>query len=450
MLAVTLALSVVDAGPSLAAARLSLSPTNPVAREYIKLAGRFGTSVQRPVRLEYWNGSRWALVDSKSTTSAGAFSFRTRAVAPSRKFRAHAPRFTKNGRTYADLKSDPRTVRTVTPTARLKLVPAKVGQSKAGTKNLTPGTARFTPVRRGRGVVVQHYANGRWNDVRSGAQNRRGTFAFNLKASSGQTYRAVTVAKNGAPAKESAKVAARYLSLGFKDNFNSFDTSKWEVRQPGWRNIDGGRPCSESSHRSVSVNADGKLVLRTRRIAPDNPDYDSNADCPYGQYYNGHIGTAGKFDFKRGIMAARIKMQPQRGHHGGFWSQPSGADGAEIDTVEYYGDNYPKAIVQHGAYKGDAHPKIQKNRDYLLRAGEEWSSGYHVFSVQWTRTQYIFRIDGHETYRTNEALSQANQYLILSLLASQWELKSAYKAGQLPSSKAWAPMYVDWVRVWNE
>ena len=55
----------------------------------------------------------------------------------------------------------------------------------------------------------------------------------------------------------------------------------------------------------------------------------------------------------------------------------------------------------------------------------------------------IFRIDGKETWRTSARVSKAQQYLILSLLASDYEaLEMTDK--QLPQH-----MYVDWVRVWE-
>jgi hypothetical protein len=64
----------------------------------------------------------------------------------------------------------------------------------------------------------------------------------------------------------------------------------------------------------------------------------------------------------------------------------------------------------------------------------------HVYSVEWSPDGYVFRVDGHETYRTSQGLSQTPQFLILSLLTSDWEL---------PRLKPpYGQMDVDWVRVW--
>lgn len=458
LLAVAIALPVVDAAPSQAATRLKVSPTNPVPREYINISGRFETSVRRPVYLQYWTGSRWASMAKKSTTSTGRFGFSTRAQAPARKFRAMAPRYGRYGATTTAA----RTVKTVRPTAQMSFIPVPIAQAKSDTSrtNLTPFSTRFTPARQGRKVVLQHYSAGSWRTVASSVQARNGTSSFKISPRLGGNHRALTVAAKGAAAVKSSARTVRHLPLDFNDNFGSWDTTKWDIRMEGSRE-GGGRECSISSAKSVSV-ADGTLRLQTKRMSPssgkeddpltlvdesDNPDWESGIDCPYGQFYNGHIGARGQHkDIKYGFMAARIKLQPQRGHHGGFWSQPTNGSvsGAEIDTLEYYGDSYPGAPIQHSIYQANAvKAKVLKDRRYLLGSGQTWSNSYHVFSVEWTPTRYIFRIDGVETFRTTRGVSSTDQYPILSLLTSGWELPN------LPRSGTLHPMYVDWVRTWQ-
>ena len=66
-----------------------------------------------------------------------------------------------------------------------------------------------------------------------------------------------------------------------------------------------------------------------------------------------------------------------------------------------------------------------------------------MFSVEWTPNAYVFRIDGKETRRITDrnAISQRPEYLILSLLSSDYELQ--HHRGALPEH-----MYVDWVKYW--
>ena len=465
-LAVALALPLPGTTASHAATSLSVAPSNPVPRERIVLSGRFGSNVQRPVRLQYWTGSRWAVLDRSSTTSEGRFRFATRAVAPSRRFRVRAPRVTRRvdgrRRTFTAVTTESRRVRTVQPRARLSFVPAPVGQSKAGETMLTPGSARFTPVRRGRPVVLQRRSGGAWRAVVRSVQNRRGSFAFNVPARKNNgdlyRYRAVTRRANGAPAVKSRPERAVHFQRRFNDGFKgrSLNLRKWRYRQLGARNFDGDRKCSESSRKAVSV-AKGKLRFRVRPIPRAQLSRSElRLNCPHGQFYNAHLGTDNKFSFRYGVMAARVKFHRQEGQHGGMWSQPSdprydpgnpAVSGAEIDAVEYFGDGFANGAVHNSIYwvgRDGATNKVGGYQDlrHLLGAGKTWSNSYHVYSVQWTPRKYIFRVDGRETFRTSRGLSKTRQYLILSLLTSGWELP------KLDKSKL-NPMKVDWVRVWR-
>ena len=79
----------------------------------------------------------------------------------------------------------------------------------------------------------------------------------------------------------------------------------------------------------------------------------------------------------------------------------------------------------------------------ILPKGVLPSDDFHVYSVEWSPKGYIFRMDGKETYRIAEGVSQVKQYLILSLFSGAWEA-SRLDRKQLPNS-----MDVDWVRVWQ-
>jgi hypothetical protein len=55
----------------------------------------------------------------------------------------------------------------------------------------------------------------------------------------------------------------------------------------------------------------------------------------------------------------------------------------------------------------------------------------------------IFRIDGKETTRLRGNISDVRQFLILSLIAADYEIPKIEER-RLPQH-----MYVDWVRVWE-
>ena len=82
----------------------------------------------------------------------------------------------------------------------------------------------------------------------------------------------------------------------------------------------------------------------------------------------------------------------------------------------------------------------------LMRDGKaELYEEYHVYSVEWTSSQYIFRLDGREFLRVKKDVSKAPEYLILSMLTSDWEMPALYKPGNTLNDTA----KVDWVRVWD-
>ena len=74
--------------------------------------------------------------------------------------------------------------------------------------------------------------------------------------------------------------------------------------------------------------------------------------------------------------------------------------------------------------------------------GDDWAEKFHVFSVEWTPKEYVFRIDGKVTQRLKGETSGRPEFLILSLLSSDYELPRFN--GELPET-----MEVDWARVWE-
>jgi hypothetical protein len=67
-----------------------------------------------------------------------------------------------------------------------------------------------------------------------------------------------------------------------------------------------------------------------------------------------------------------------------------------------------------------------------------------VFSVEWTATEYVFRIDGHEVWRTSEGVSHDPEFLILSMLSSDFELPTLGSRQALAQTAS-----VDWVKFWQ-
>ncbi len=162
----------------------------------------------------------------------------------------------------------------------------------------------------------------------------------------------------------------------------------------------------------------------------------------YNWRLNGHISTQDQHAFRYGFAAARIKFQLRRGQHGAFWMQPQTSvkapgnprlTGAEIDVTEWFGNGHPSGGLTNYAYYPGSDGEtvkvgswIKDPARFLSNPADGWGKQFHVFSVEWTPHRYIFRIDGRETFRTTEGVSGQPEYLILSLLSSDYELRSPY------------------------
>jgi beta-glucanase (GH16 family) len=180
----------------------------------------------------------------------------------------------------------------------------------------------------------------------------------------------------------------------------------------------------------------------------------------------GMIGTQGLFQQTYGYFEARIKFQAMQGHHGSFWLQSQtygkvlddpGKSGAEIDIIEYFGSGrkdrgaavniywnpYKPKPLRAGPEKIDLEPMLGKV-DPTAKTPKELSDDFHVYSLLWTKKEYAFFIDGKEVGRTSDGLSHQPQYLVLSLLCSDWE-RNRLDDTKLPES-----MSVDYVRVYTE
>lgn len=322
------------------------------------------------------------------------------------------------------------------------------------------GEARFRPIQEGRVVVVQRRLPGsRWQSVVRKRQDARGRVRFVRDAAHGRTpyaYRVVAQRTRTLPRAISNGRSSAWWKPRFHDRFHgtALDMSRWSYRKVGF--LGGTRTHAESSPDAVHVR-NGYLELQVR----DNPARPTPGLTRASQkyYLNGHISTADKFSFTYGYAAARIKFARGRGQHGAFWMQPqsrlkefgdAAQTGTEVDVVEFFGQGFPDGGLAHFVYDQPRPGPPRKHGMLQPRAltaltgpGDTFWSRYHVFSVHWTPTQYVFRVDGVETWRLKGFVSRRPEYLLLSLLSSDWELPRLRRE-TMPTS-----MKVDWVRVWQ-
>lgn len=325
-------------------------------------------------------------------------------------------------------------------------------------------TAVFRPIRAGRTVWLQRLSGRRWVNVKSGREDGRGEVAFSAPYRlNGHIvrYRAFASPYRLLPRVNSTSALTNRWGLAdfneqFSGTFSGNDLPRnWTHREQAYGAVSN-RTCSASVPTATKV-LNGAARLSVIRSGGPQPLVRPNCRLASGTFdwrINGHIGTQGKYAFRYGYAAARIKFQRNAGQHASFWlvpattEGPSGAklNGAEIDTIEWFGDrtndngelsNFVHVRQSDGTYK-----KLGGLITQPRRFGADWYSKYHVFSVEWTPYAYVFRIDGRETRRLLTGVSGQPEFIVLSLLSSDWELPFAKRA--LTQS-----MFVDWVRVWD-
>jgi hypothetical protein len=344
---------------------------------------------------------------------------------------------------------------------------AQPGPDPASSDEATGAVAATVePADEGRQAVLEVSTGGSWEEQATAEQDAHGRVEFLLPAdglSAGTSYRVSSPGGDGLDAATSATLAGdAWGEATFGDEFDGKELSAdWGNRGEAY-NPDGLRACSLASGDAVEVS--GGTVGLSVLIDPARTDEKCTAKNAKGEVIgtfdyrlNGHIMTNGHF-FRFGVLAARIKFQELQGQHASLWMQPaisesstdSRTGGAEIDVIEWFGDGVKNGGLASFIYMlTENGPKkvggwIEDPDQYLASQDDSWFDDYHVFSVEWTPEEYIFRIDGQETWRTDQGVSHQPEYPILSLLSSDYELANLGKVSNLPQT-----MQVDWLKFWE-
>lgn len=230
-----------------------------------------------------------------------------------------------------------------------------------------------------------------------------------------------------------------HYTLSFFDEFDmeGLNAEKWRNRYSEGRTYGAGI----ASHQSVSQIGDGYLRLITRHESD--------------QFLTGMVRSVPQF--KYGYFEARILFQKLQGHHGAFWLQSEtygqvtgnpAQSGAEIDIIEFFGAERQLTDAKQNVYydpyiSGQKQPGAEFDVFYRSNHDEiELNDAFHIFGLLWTEAEYVFYIDGVETWRTNTGLSQVEEYIVLSLTTSEWE-NARLDVNKLPDE-----MVIDYVRVY--
>jgi beta-glucanase (GH16 family) len=332
------------------------------------------------------------------------------------------------------------------------------GTSPAAPSSTGSLLATFSPAQPGQRVVLEKKVARGWKVVAKATEDQWGSAAF---APGRGTYRARTT--SGGRTWATGQVTTSRWTPEFEDTFSGtgLDTTVWNDQRREHESVYAPRTCARVDAAARRVEG-GVLHLG---VAPDPArvglpcSYTSRGAAGTSPYLlNSQVATEHTRSFRHGIVAARIKPQRAKGMHSGFWMLPQGttyvdgvpAGGTEIDVMEFFGETgrSDETIGSHVHYYepgwdkvslGDMFPTARRS----LGKNRSWWQEFHVFSVEWTPSEYIFRIDGREYYREAKAVSQTPQYLVLSNLTSDYEL------GELTADELGDSAQVDWVRVFD-
>jgi hypothetical protein len=436
--------------------------------------GSIDSAVERPVRLQVRRGDRFVTI-ARTRVEAGEFLFTdVRLGGGTHVLRAVAPAVRDDGGDTPTLWQQARSrpvrnlaVQQVTVSATALPPVAQPGKTVAEAPEGATVSAEFTPATPGSVARLQRRTASGWQNAGRTQQDRAGWAVFTAPA--GATYRITGDRPKlpGGPASD--PVTATAWRVDFADDFSgtSLDWGRWLQESSGYTPT-GQRTCSAADASALRVEG-GRLRMGVR-VNPARAGQTCSYEIPgkrVGQHpymFNTQINTRGKYVFRHGVAAARMKLQRSRGMHSAFWLLPENwelpagnpAGGTEIDIVEWFGHNPSplarsiSAYIHYTAADGQrvklGDPDESGYRTYvdLLRdQNDEWWDTYHVFSVEWTPSVYVFRVDGKEFYREPRAIMQTPAYVSLSMLIGDYELKNL-----TPDSHSDAAD-VDWVRIYQ-
>ena len=142
-------------------------------------------------------------------------------------------------------------------------------------------------------------------------------------------------------------------------------------------------------------DANGVLVIHPRF----RKGYKSSQDDTF-DFVSGRINTRGKFEFKCGLIEARIKLPLGAGLWPAFWTL--GTEGpwpccGELDIMEYVGERDWISAAVHGPdYSGENAPV---NKKFFLPPDDV--TNWHIYALDWSPDKFEFFVDGELMYRVS-------------------------------------------------
>lgn len=213
------------------------------------------------------------------------------------------------------------------------------------------------------------------------------------------------------------------------------------IREKNWVVRHNNRACRKNNfwHRECArLDGEGRLRMIIRKSSGKPGWHDTSC-----------VETKGRFQQRYGYFEMRAQMQTQEGFWSAFWAMPAaphkiggiehgGMDGSEIDIFEK--NTLADSIVHNLHWNGyGEHHKSDGKRSTIAGV----TNGFHTFSLLWTPDEYIFYVDGKQTWQTTAGgVSQVPVYLLISSETGDW-------GGDITKASLPDEWLVDYVRAWQ-
>lgn len=241
-------------------------------------------------------------------------------------------------------------------------------------------------------------------------------------------------------------------NLIWSDEFegDKLDKSKWnrQVEKAGKFNEEWQRYTKNKKNAYVEKN---QLVIKAIQKGKKHG---------HDQYTSARLNTAGKFTFKYGKVAARIKLPKTKGIWPAFWMlganiNENGGDTpwpqcGEIDILELYGAKDP-AVVEaniHFSDKYGAHDQMG-SKSFELEEGT-FADDFHIFELEWTEEKVAWSIDGEDyasfSIKGKEfSMFHKEFFFLLNIAVGGTFAGRPDETSEFPEY-----MYIDWIRVYQK
>ena len=241
---------------------------------------------------------------------------------------------------------------------------------------------------------------------------------------------------------ENALINAGWFKA-FYDDFDTQDLSKWDIITGGGTAINQNSEL-QYYHASNLKVIDGSLNIIVRKPSPQVQGFD---------YTSGRIESKTYFSANSAAPSvriyARIKLPAGYGMWPAFWTYGNAwPTNGEIDILEARGQDHTKYQTNY-AYGAAINTNQVSGAEHEITAtGEDLTSCYHVYMVEWTQNELNFYRDGAliETKAGGQIPSffTKSQRITLNVAVG-----GIFFSGLIPTDIRTGTMCVDWVKVFT-